>query len=332
MWALLPFLLLLLAVSFWQQAPERLPTHWSSDRPDGFASGAEVFAVAVSVSGACAALAALTSVLAGVLPAFWGRWIVTLLAGVGATAAAVYVVTVWASDQAGSPERVHVIWPIVPFLLGLVWAAIAYLLHRPEVVDRAAVIDTIPERSRVVPVRADADRGHGTGRAREQEGPWATSVRSNVLLGTAVFVLVILGVSAVLAGASSILGGLVVGLVALVSAAYTAAWSRIEVRVGQEGLQIRSQLLPLTLTRIAATEVVGVQTLDLDPMKWGGMGLRWLPDRTAYIVRGGPGIVVHRASGRRFAIEVPEGEAVADAGTRALLRVAGQAMSVGGSS
>ncbi|HLS45428.1 MAG TPA: hypothetical protein VK045_08330 [Ornithinicoccus sp.] len=66
-------------------------------------------------------------------------------------------------------------------------------------------------------------------------------------------------------------------------------------------------------------------------MKWGGIGLRWLPDRTAYIVRGGPGIVVHRASGRRFAVEVTEGQEVAEVGTRALLLSAARA-AAGGSS
>lgn len=310
---MLPLALLLLAATVWQGEAQQLPTHWSSDLPDGFSSSGGVFAVAVSVAGACAALAGLATVLSLVLPAFWGRWIIALLAGIAATAAATYGSAALGTHLAGSPQRVHVVWALAPFVLGLLWGLVAYLLHRPEKVDRQAVIDTVPERARVVPLPAG------------EVSPWATSVRSGVLLGTAIFVAVVCGVSAVLAGSSSVWAGLLVGLIAVLAAAYTAAWARVEVRADSAGLTIRSQLLPLTLTRIEPDEIVGVQTLDLDPMKWGGIGLRWLPGSTAYVVRGGPGVVVHRASGRRFAVEITEGEPVAEAGARTLLQVAGHA-------
>lgn len=316
---MLPFFLLLLVATLWE-APTRVPTHWSSDLPDGFSTGAGVFAVAVSVAGFCAAVAALLTILARFLPALWNRWLVALLAGVAATAAGTYGAAVWGTALAGGPERVHVVWAIAPFVVGLAWAWVAHQLYRPDPIDRQAVLETVPERSRVVPVP-------GTDSA-----PWATLVRSGVLTATAVFVAVVLSLTTALAWASSAWLGAGLALLTLAMTVHVLAWSRVEVRVDQEGLTIRSTLVPMRLLRVEPEAVVGVETADLDPMKWGGIGLRWLPGRTAYIVRGGPGLVVHRDTGRQLGVEVPEGEEVAAAGARALLRSAGQAMSAGRSS
>ncbi|MCK0110887.1 hypothetical protein MWU75_01850 [Ornithinimicrobium sp. F0845] len=320
-WAMFPFLLLLMGATLWQ-APERVPTHWTSDLPDGFSTGAGVFAVALSVAGFCAVGAALLTLLTAFLPAVLSRWLTTILAGVAATAAGTYAAAAWGTHLADGPEHVHVVWALAPFVVGPLWAWLAYLLYRPDPVDRQAVLDTVPERSRVVPV------GAGDG------APWATLVTSSVLNGTAVFVGVVLTVTTVLAWWSSIWLGVATALFAVAMTLFVLAWSRVEVRVDRRGLAIRSTLalLPVHLLRVAAEDVVGVETRDLDPMKWGGIGLRWLPGRTAYIVRGGPGIVVHRVNGRVLGVEVSEGEEVAAAGARALLRSAGQVMSAGRSS
>lgn len=312
---MVPFAALLGAASLWP-APGRVPTHWSSDLPDGFSTGAGVFTVTVSIAGFCAVAAALVAVLAVVVPALWSRWIVTLLAGVAATAAATYGAAAWGTHVAGTPEKVHVVWAIVPFVIGILWAVVAFVLHRPEPVDRQAILDAVPERSRVVPVR-DGDAA-----------PWATTVRSGTLLGTAIFVGVVLTVTTVLAWLSSLWLGLFVAVVSVAAVVFTAAWSRVEVRVDDAGLVLRSLSVPMPMPvlRVAVEDVVGVEVADLDPMKWGGIGLRWLPDRSAYIVRGGPGIVVHRTTGRRLGIEIPEGEEVAAAGAHALLQSAGRAL------
>lgn len=309
---MVPFAALLVAASLWQ-APGLLPTHWSADLPDGFNSGSGVFTVALSISGFCAIAAALVAVLAVLIPAAWSRWLVTLLAGVAATAAATYGAAAWGTVTAGGPERVHVVWALVPFVVGLLWAAGVYLLHRPEPVDRQAVLQTVPERSRVVPLT----RGAVT--------PWATVVRSGTLQGVAIFVAVVLTITTVISWLSSLWVGLFLAVATIVTTALTAAWSRVEIRVDETGLSLRSEVLPVTVMRVAAQDVVGAETTELDPMKWGGIGLRWLPDRSAFIVRGGPGIVVHRVSGRRFGIEITEGEEVAAAGARSLLESAGRA-------
>ena len=320
-WAMLPFLLLLIAATLWQ-APGRVPTHWTSDLPDGFSTGAGVFAVALSVAGFCAAGAALLTLLSAFLPALLCRWLLALLAGVAAAAAGTYGAAAWGTRLAGGPERVHVVWALAPFVVALLWAWVAYVLYRPDPVDRQAVLDTVPERSRVVPLTAG-----GT-------APWATLMRSGVLTGTAVFVGVVLTATTAVSWVSSMWLGVATALLAVAMTLFVLAWSRVEVRVDEQGLTIRSTLalLPVRLLQVAPEDVVGVEVRDLDPMRWGGIGLRWLPGRTAYIVRGGPGIVVHRASGRLLGVEVTEGEEVAAAGARALLASAGHALSGGGAS
>ncbi len=314
---MVPFAALLLAASLWP-APGRVPTHWSADLPDGFSTGSGVFAVALSVAGFCAIAAAFVAVLAAFIPALWSRWIVALLTGVGATAAATYGASSWGTQVSGSPEKVHVVWALAPFVVGVLWAGLAYLLHRPEPVDRQAVLDAVPERSRVVPVADGA------------VAPWGTQLRSGVLAGTAIFVAVVLTFTTVVSWISSAMMGVGIALVSVALFLFVLAWSRVEVRVDAGGLAIRSAVLPIGLLRVAPEDVLGVETADLDPMKWGGIGLRWLPDRSAYIVRGGPGLVVHRASGRRLGIEITEGQEVADAGARALLRSAGRTIQQSG--
>lgn len=314
--AILPFALLLLAGAV-QRLPPRVPTHWTGDLPDGFSSGAGLFTACLSVAGFCAVVAALVVLLAFLAPAQWARAVLTVLAAFGAGATATYAAAVTGTRVAGGPEQVHVIWALLPVVVAVLWGALAWLVARPGAVDRAALLEQVPERSRVV-------ARHGV-----TVTPWATQVRSGVLVGTAVFVLVVVGASALLLWTVSLTGALFLALTALAGSAYTAAWGRTEVRVDDAGLTIRSLLAPVSLLRVPADQVVGVEQADLDPMRWGGIGLRWLPDRTAYIVRGGPGIVVHRSTGRRLAVEVTEGEEVAAAGTRALLRSAARAAATG---
>lgn len=311
---MVPFLVLLLVATVWE-TPERVPTHWSADLPDGFSTGAGVFTVTVSVAGFCAAAAALVTLLASFLPVLLSRWLLTAFAGVGAAAAGTYVAATWGTRVAGAPERVHLVWALAPLAVALFWAWLAFLLHRPDPVDRDAVLETVPERARVVPVGGDV-------------APWATVLHSGVLLGTAVFVALVMTLTTVLSWTGSAWFGAVMGLLSVATTLYVLVWSRVEVRVDEVGLTIRSRvaLLPVRLLRVPAGDVVGVETRDLDPMRWGGVGLRWLPGRTAYIVRGGPGIVVHRVSGQLLGIEVTEGEGVAAAGARALLRSAGRAL------
>src|SRR5690606_26674149 len=122
-------------------------------------------------------------------------------------------------------------------------------------------------------------------------------------------------------GVRAALGVVACGVVA---GGLALAWSRVRVVVDADGLLIGSRVLPVRLLRVPAEDVLGVEVKDLDPMAWGGIGLRPLPDRPSYVVDGGPGLGVWRADGRRLAVQVTEGDGTARAGARALSRAAGQ--------
>lgn len=312
---MVPFAVLLAASLLGPGVPERLPTHWSGSGVDGTASGEAFFSVALTITGLVAILAALVAVLSMLVPSTWSRWILSGLAALGAGAAAAYLLALTGTAQSGDPMGVTSIWGLAAVAVALLWGWITYAVHSRAVLERRALVEAVPERSRVVPVtEQDATR-------------WATAVRSSTLIGTAAFTVVVFAVAvALLLSRGDPLSATVLAVLGLALSGFTVAWASIEITVDETGLTVRSAVLPVTLRRVPNSEVLGVQTADLDPMAWGGYGLRATPARTAYIVRGGPGIVVHRASGRPLALEIPEGQEVADAGARALLLSAGQAL------
>ncbi len=317
--AIAPFAMLLVSTLLWPEPPPLLPSHWSSDRPDELVTGGAFFSVALTVAGLCAILAALVALLSRAVPASWSRWLIAALALVGSAAAASYAVAVLATLSTGDPGQVGVGWPLLGVLLGLAWATLTYVVHARRVPSRAELVDRIPERDRVVPAAVPA-----TGRPEPVR--WGTTVGSRLLTALAVFVWVVIAVAlTILVRDGQTWSAVLLGVLGLGGGLFALAWSRVDLGVDDSGLTVRSAVLPITLLQVPAEEVLGVGAADLDPMAWGGYGLRALPDRTAYIVAGGPGLVVHRTDGRRLAVEVTEGELVATAGARALLTAAGRA-------
>lgn len=264
----------------------------------------------------CALGAAAMAVLQRVVPQSWSRWALAALAGVGWAAWLVHVLTAW---RGGGQDGV-VSQPVllVALLGGLVAGALGYAVHGRRVPTPAQLQALVPERSRVHALR---------GRQVREVRPWSTELDSRTMQ------VIGWGVLAVFAGALAVvvLGGqgwvtaLVVALVGVGTWALALAWSAVRVEVDADGLQVRSRVVPVRLARVPAEEVAGVAVQDLDPMRWGGIGLRPLPDRTSFIVdQGGPGLVVYRRDGRRLALQVTDGDAVARDGARELLQAAGQ--------
>lgn len=317
LWSLLPFALLLLGAAIWSTHPAVVPTHWMLGT-DGFSTGPGAFLLAVAVSGFTGIMTALVGLFSSLLPPAWSRWLMILLAGVGAGAAAMYGAAALGTHLAGGdPRAVSGLWALATPVAVLVWIVVAHRLTRVELPPRAEVLETVPERARVAPATS------ATAATPTEPIRWETTVRSSVLVGNLVVVVLAMGVSTYLVGRDSLGRGLSVALLGLALAGFVAAWAHITVRVDGDGMTFRSALAPVTLKHIPAAEVLGVEVSDLDPMKWGGQGLRWLSDRTSYIATGGPGIVIYRASGRRFAVETTEGEEVARAGAAALRAAAG---------
>jgi hypothetical protein len=214
--------------------------------------------------------------------------------------------------------RVHVLWAIAAVAVALGFGLVAYLVHGRAVPRREELLEQVPERSRVVPVPPGAAT------------TWSAASGSRLLTGISAFIALAFAVCAVaLAVGDNPWGALAVGLPGVALSLFVLAWSAITVAVDERGLQVRSRRFPVTLLSLPPGQVLGVEVLDLDPMRWGGYGLRSTPGRTAYIVSGGEGVVVHRANGTRLALEITEGEP--REGAAALLRVAGQTLAAAGS-
>lgn len=264
----------------------------------------ELLGVLLPTTIVAALVAAGAAVLSRVVPQAWSRWVVSAAGAVGWGALAGYVV----------PAGLGLLATVV----GVVAGWVVHRVHGLRRPDRAELELLVPERSRVQALR---------GRAVRPVEPWSTAVASRLLRGYGWGLVVIFAVVLVLMVVQRWSPWLVltVGVVGVGTGLVALAWSRVRVDVDEAGLRVRSLVLPTPLLRVPAEEVAGVEVSVLDPMRWGGVGLRPLPDSTAYIVTaGGPGLVVYGRDGRRLALEVTEGDQVARAGARTLLQAAGQ--------
>lgn len=306
----------LLAVVTQLPPPERVPTHWSGGGPDGWSTGPGFLSAVLTFVVLSALTAAAMAVLQRAVPQAWSRWVVAVAAAVGWGAFALYVVTVWRTGADGA-EGVAEVWPLMALVAGLVAGVVAYVVHARRVPTPEELRERMPEKARVQALR---------GKAVRPVEPWESEVSSTTMkvLGWGLAVVFVVAAVAVVMMGESLLLGMVLLLVGGVAALIALAWSAVRYRVDADGLQVRSRVFPVRVSRVPAAEVAGVEVLDLDPMAWGGVGLRAQPERTAYIVDGGPGIVVWKRDGRRLALQVTEGDEAARAGARTLLRAAGQ--------
>lgn len=58
--------------------------------------------------------------------------------------------------------------------------------------------------------------------------------------------------------------------------------------------------------RIRLDDIAAADAIELAPMKWGGWGYRWMPGRTATVIRKGPAIRVEKTNGKTYAVTVDE--------------------------
>lgn len=269
--------------------------------------------------------AAAVAVLQGVIPQSWSRWALALIAGIAWGAWLLHLVAAWRAGLAG-PAGVGQEWILVVLVGGVLAAGVGYAVHSRRVMSPDQLHDLVPERSRV-----QAVRGRGVSEVR----PWATDVDSRTMQVLAWGVLIVFAAALVLVlvREQGWVAPLVLAVVGLGTWALALAWSKVTVSADEGGLQVRSRVLPVRVARVPAADVFGVEVQVLDPMRWGGIGLRPGPDRTSFIVdSGGPGLVVYRRDGRRLALQVTEGDSVARDGARVLLQAAGQRLGAGSGS
>jgi hypothetical protein len=298
--------------------PGAVPAHWGvGGDVDRVMSGTALLGTTLTLTVISALTAGLVAGLSRLVTPRWSRVVLAGCAAVGAGAAAVYVLTVLGVRAGGSADAVTAWWALAAFPVAAGWSWLTYAVHGEHRPPLAEVLDTVPELDRVVPV---------TGAAPGV--PWRSDTTSPSLRWVGVFVAAVaVAVVVLLVGSGDgWVPALLLGVPGLALALVVHSLAQVRAEVDAEGLRLRPLHLPVTVLRVRAEDVVGVGVADLDPLAWGGWGLRWLPDRSAYIASGGPGLVVHRRSGRRLAVELTEGALAAAAGRQALRAVAGQAL------
>ncbi|MCJ0701929.1 hypothetical protein FRIG_12430 [Frigoribacterium faeni] len=130
-----------------------------------------------------------------------------------------------------------------------------------------------------------------------------------VVMGSVVMALAIVsGAVLFVMGASSVV---VYSAVLLLAGAAVLALGRVRLTVDQRGVRLVSALLGVRLLRVRLADVAGVETETLDPMSWGGWGLRVSKRGTAYVTGRRPGIVVRRRDGSAVAVTIDDAESAA---------------------
>lgn len=89
-----------------------------------------------------------------------------------------------------------------------------------------------------------------------------------------------------------------------------ATMFRFRVRVDATGLTVRSAA-GYPRTHIPAAEVLGAETVRINPLMWGGWGWRVRGDGAAVITRAGEGLLVRRTGGRSFRVTCDDAAAAA---------------------
>lgn len=141
--------------------------------------------------------------------------------------------------------------------------------------------------------------------APTETGAWITTVTVPLfalvglaMLATAVIMIIL---AARTGAAGEDLWGAIVLLVLSVP---MLAFARLRISVDWRGLKVVTGILGISLKTIPLTAVESVHTDTLEPMQWGGWGYRFMPGRSAIILRTGPGIVVNLTSGKQFALSL----------------------------
>ena len=82
------------------------------------------------------------------------------------------------------------------------------------------------------------------------------------------------------------------------------AFARLRISVDWRGLKVVTWILGIPLKTIPLSEIESVRTDALEPMHWGGWGYRFMPGRSAIILRTGPGVIVNLTNGKQFALSL----------------------------
>ncbi|MFI1463427.1 hypothetical protein [Nocardia carnea] len=275
--------------------PDPLATHFAAGGADGFTGRVATMGIAAALAVGFGALFAAMLVAANRkgAPARRpdttldpNRLLVSSSWGVGALLGVLLFAGTRANLGLTDPAQATLpawMFPVAA-VIALVFGAVGWLIA-----PASPVAENVPAPAEPLAI----GRTERVSWSRRATSPWMLLAGvSSVLIGVAVGFAVHPG-----AGVIAVLAGVLVGQLALV-----------RVVVDQRGLTVGTGLLGWPRWRLAPAEISEVTATDISPAHYGGYGIRLTPGATAVVLRGGPGIVVTRRSGRQFAVSVDDAE------------------------
>lgn len=279
------------------QLPDPIAMHWGPDGPDGYGPAWSAPALTAALSLGLTALFAAFLATAREPAPTTSHKILAVVSSVtavflGATVTASVAVQRGLSDarDAASIDAIMGVALVSAVFVGvLAWVALP----------------------KSVSVHADATPAGALLLAPGERTVWIASTR--IATGAIVAILSAIGVSlaatvfAITATAGAVWPLAVVPVLLVAAATVTTAW---RVRVGPDGLVVRSLPFRWPRVRIRTTEIASVSAPHIEPLaEFGGWGWRWSPARGFGVVaRSGSAIEVLRRDGRRFVVTVDDAE------------------------
>ncbi|WP_058854425.1 DUF1648 domain-containing protein [Nocardia jinanensis] len=291
--AIVPDIVLLAAAA--DRLPDPLATHFGADGADGFTGRVPAIFVSAGL-GAGLAIVFAATLLIGVRrgtplrradsAADPIRLLVGTSWGVGGFVGVIMLAATIANLDVPDPAQVTLSgWAFaIAALAGLVLGAAGWIAAPASPVTTAAPAPAEPLAI-----------------GRTERVSWSRRAASPWMLMTGV-VAVLMGV--VLGFVAQPLTGILLAL----SGVLLVHLALVRVVVDQRGLTVGTGPLGLPRWRLRPADITEVSAEDISPLRYGGYGIRLIPGATAVVLRAGPGIVVTRRSGRRFAVSVDDAE------------------------
>ncbi|GAA3381752.1 hypothetical protein [Cryptosporangium minutisporangium] len=269
--------------------PMRVASHWPdlTSAPDGtMATDAALAGTGAAALGAAVAGAVTAAVTTQSDATRRGAFAV--VGFIGGMAAGLWLVPTALTLRAGSPDDAVLGGWVVALVASGAYGAVPYLLSPPG-------------SAPVSPVSADrVDLRPG------ETGAWSRTITAPLfawagagLLAIGVVHSAIMWATGQRSGALSLTPLILLGLV-------VALFVRLRVTVDWRGLRVVPAALRIPLKRIPLDRVAEVGAVDVNPAEWGGWGYRWMPGRSAIVLRHGPGLVVTTTNGKRFAVTLDD--------------------------
>lgn len=279
-----------------------MATHWSgfAMEPDGYGSTWMSFWISAAIAAAVTAIAVAVVLMGSASRE--NRKMASAATLIAAFPSTVWIVLAGTTADAASPESAdlgaRLGFLVIPFLV----ATVVFLLFPvvPETEDEVlSAAQGVPE-----PLESLAPN---------ERLVWSRTITSPLLVAIAV-VLVASAVALGVAAARSADAGLWTTCATLTFAALSVlALSPARLTIDRFGVRLRSGAFGIPLIRIPLSDIDVVSAETIEPVQWGGWGYRFTGRGRAYVIRRGPGVVVHRAGGSVVAVTVRDAEEAAAA-------------------